>query len=99
MLSHRENSSTGETYYTSDYYSEKIANIKGWAAKSSGNSRSENLDLTSNYNVTINKHRISPLVGYSYLYNVSDGFSAGNGNFPSESYLYNNLVQRNLSYR
>ena len=93
MLSTKENISNGQTYYTSDYYSQNIANCKGWASKSTGIGRSDNLELTSKYEKTIKKHRISALVGYSYLYNVNDGFSAGNGNFSSESYLYNNLAQ------
>lgn len=92
-LSLKENSSTGQTYYTSDYYSQIIAACKGWASKSSANGRSDNLELTSKYDFSTGKHRANALIGYSYLYNVYDGFSAGNGNFPSESYLYNNLGQ------
>jgi len=97
MLSLKENTDEGQTYYTSDYYSMKstdgTTNIKGWAAKSSANGRSDNLEITSRYDLVAGKHRVSPLIGYSYLYNVYDGFSAGNGNFPSESYLYNSLAQ------
>jgi TonB-linked SusC/RagA family outer membrane protein len=93
MLSLRENAGEGETYYTSEYYSQNVGNINGWASKSSSNYRQDQLELTSKYDFTQNKHRVSALVGYSYLYNVSDAFSAGNGNFPSESYLYNNLAQ------
>ena len=36
MLSTKENISNGQTYYTSDYYSQNIANCKGWASKSTG---------------------------------------------------------------
>ena len=93
MLSSSENINRGETYYTSKYYGEATIGRKGWAAKSEDNGRSDNLELTSRYDFSVNKSRISALAGYSYLYNVYDGFSAGNGNFPSESYLYNNLVQ------
>lgn len=93
MLSMKENNSTGQTYYTSKYYSQLTAKNRGWASKSSSNGRSDNLELTSSYEKIFGKHRINPLVGYSYLYNVYDGFNAGNGNFPSESYLYNNLYQ------
>ncbi len=93
MLSLRENTSTGETYYTSNYYSQKTGDIRGSAGKSSSNGKSENLELTSRYDLNVKKHRLSALVGYSYLYNEYDGFNAGNSNFPSESYLYNNLAQ------
>jgi TonB-linked SusC/RagA family outer membrane protein len=91
MVSVKENTGEGQTYYTSDYYSQTKASIKGWAAKSSGNSRSDNLELTSRYDFMANNHRMSALAGYSYLYNVNDGFSAGNGNFPTQAYLYNNM--------
>lgn len=91
MLSMKESSSTSQTYYTSKYYSQVTAGCNGWASKSSGNSRSDNLELTSKYNFQIDQHRVSALVGYSYLYNVYDGFSAGNGDFPAETYLYNNI--------
>lgn len=91
MLSLKENTSTGQTYYTSKYYNDNILNRNGWASKSSDNGRNDNLELTSKYEFSLDKHRVSALAGYSYLYNVYDGFSAGNGNFPSESYLYNNI--------
>src|SRR5665811_677968 len=75
------------------YYSQATAQVRGSASKSSSNSLSDNMELTSKYNFTIDKSRVTVLAGYSYLYNVYDGFSAGNSNFPSESYLYNNLGQ------
>ena len=103
MLSRKDNTGTSQNYYTSEYYTQKskdpndqtrtVPFVRGSAGKSSSNGRSDNLELTSKYNFNINKHRITALVGYSYLYNVYDGFNAGNSNFPSESYLYNNLVQ------
>jgi TonB-linked SusC/RagA family outer membrane protein len=94
MLSMKEDISTSENYYTSKYYSEMTAKRNGWASKSSANGRSDNLELTSKYDFMLrDSHRISALVGYSFLYNVYDGFNAGNGNFPSEFFLYNNLVQ------
>ena len=93
MLSRKETGSTSQNYYTSKYYSQATAQIRGSASKSSSNNLSDNLELTSKYDFEIEKSRITALVGYSYLYNVYDGFSAGNSNFPSESYLYNNLAQ------
>ncbi len=93
MLSLKETTGTAQTYYTSKYYSQINADCKGWAAKSSYHSRSDNVEFTSKYYYNQKGHRLSALVGYSYLYNVNDGFDAGNGNFPSESYLYNDLAQ------
>ena len=69
----------------------KEDNYNGSASKSEGNYRSQTLEITSRYNHTWGEHRFEGLVGYSYLYNKYDGFSASNGNFPSVAYLYNNL--------
>lgn len=91
MMSMKENNSESETYYTSKYYSQRVANCHGWASKSTGNSRQDNIEITSQYRNNFGKHRLQALVGYSYIYNVADGYSAGNGNFPNETYLYNNL--------
>ncbi|MFT3738514.1 MAG: TonB-dependent receptor [Breznakibacter sp.] len=93
MVSLKENESAGQNYYTSDYYTQAVGQIRGTATKSSGNGTSKNLELTSKYNLSVGKNHLTALVGYSYLYNVNDGFGAGNSNFPSESYLYNNLGQ------
>jgi len=93
MLSRKESGGTSENYYTSQYYSLATAQVRGSASKSSSNSLSNNLELTSKYDFSIEKSRFTALLGYSYLYNVYDGFSAGNSEFPSESYLYNNLGQ------
>ncbi len=93
MLSREEQESTSQNYYTSDFYSQATADIRGTATKSSGNTQSDNLELTSSYDLVRGKSRLSALAGYSYLYNVYDGFSAGNSEFPSESYLYNDLAQ------
>jgi TonB-dependent starch-binding outer membrane protein SusC len=93
MVSLKEGDSESQNYYTSRYYSQATGKIRGTATKGSGVGRSENLELTSKYNKTIGKNNISALAGYSYLYNVNDGFSAGNSNFPSESYLYNSIGQ------
>nr|WP_321357653.1 SusC/RagA family TonB-linked outer membrane protein [uncultured Draconibacterium sp.] len=103
MLSRAETSVTSQDYYTSKFYSQStvdpedqyrtIARVRGSASKWSNNTKSDNLELTSKYNFTIDKSRVTALLGYSYLYNVYDEYSAGNSEFPSESYLYNNLDQ------
>ena len=96
MLSMRENITRGETYYTSKYYTYAQQDVTGYASKSESGSRSDNLELTSRYDFSIGKHHADVLVGYSYLYTVNDGFNAGNGDFPTEVYLYNNLGMGNF---
>lgn len=93
MASLYKYNSTDQDYYTSQYYSQKKDNVKGSANKSSANTRHDNIEITSRYEFSIQKHRISVLGGYSYLYKVNDRFDAGNRNFPTEVYLYNNLGQ------
>ena len=105
MVSRKESEETSENYYTSQYMDNKKvdlddhyrtvmkANSKGSASKSSGQTRSDNLELTSTYDFTLNQHHFTALAGYSFLYNVYDGFAGWDSNFPSEFYLYNNIGQ------
>lgn len=93
MLSMGEGISTSESYKTTEYYGiTRENNYNGYASKGESNSISKNMELTSRYHTTFNeKHRFDALVGYSYLYNEYDGFGAGNGNFSSSAFLWNNL--------
>lgn len=93
MVSLGEESSTSESYKTTEYYGiTREKDYNGYASKSEGNSLSKNLELTSRYHTTFNdKHRFDALAGYSYLENEYDGFGAGNGNFSSSAFLWNNL--------
>ncbi len=93
MVSLSQDESESENYYSSKFYSQAVGKINGSASKYSGNGQNESLEITSKYAKTIGLHSFTALAGYSYLYNVYDGFGAGNSNFPSESYLYNNLGQ------
>jgi len=93
MLSMNENVSSSESFTSAKYYSLATQdNYNGYASKSEGNSHSKSLELTSGYNrVFQNVHRFDAILGYSYLYNTYDGFGAGNGNFSTDAYLWNNL--------
>lgn len=98
MLSLNEGSSTSESFTSPKHYSlAREDNYNGSASKGEGNSISKNLEVTSRYHTTINEnHRLDALVGYSYLYNENDGFSASNGNFSSTAFLWNNLGNGSL---
>lgn len=93
MLSWNETNSTSETWTSPRYWSLAQQNdYNGYASKGEGNSTSKSIEVTSNYNKNFNRvHRFDAMVGYSYLYNQYDGFGAGNGNFSTEVYKYNNL--------
>jgi TonB-linked SusC/RagA family outer membrane protein len=49
------------------------------------------MDLTANYTLNIGAHNLTALAGYSYQQFNTEGVSAGNTNFPIDSFLYNNL--------
>jgi TonB-linked SusC/RagA family outer membrane protein len=49
------------------------------------------MELTANYIKTIGDHNFSALTGYSYQEFNTEGFSAGNYDFPIDGFLYNNL--------
>ena len=80
-----------EGYYTSQYYNQKIDGLKGNAYHSYAYEKHDNLELTSTYKHQWGEHRFEGLVGYSYQYNMYEGFNASNTNFMSDFYQYYNL--------
>ena len=89
MLSRRVTSDHNRGYYTSEYFSQKSENHTGY--HSQNEYTTDNLEVTSKYNHTWNKHRFDALVGYNYQYNVNEGFGANNYDYPTDFYLWNNL--------
>jgi len=83
--------------YNSGYYetSKNVQSIlssrKGYAEKSTSESNEDLLELTANYITSYGRHNINLLGGYTYNYQVNEGFNASNYNFPSDLYSYNNL--------
>ncbi|KGE15581.1 SusC/RagA family TonB-linked outer membrane protein [Sphingobacterium deserti] len=57
-----------------------------------------NFDWTGNYSLSVDRHKLDVLGGYSYSYFDNNGFSASGGNFPSDAYGYNNLGDGDLNY-
>ena len=88
-----------QMYYSKYYYSNYSswinegdpAGYNGSASTVQSNSTRKYLELTSTYDKMWGGHRLSALVGYSYNYNMYQGFSGWNSDFPTESYLYNSL--------
>ncbi len=98
QLSIDEGTSKSELWVSPRHYSLVLQNnYNGSASKGEGNSLSKSLEVTSKYRNTWNGvHRFEGLVGYSWLSNEYDGFNAGNGNFPTEAFKYNDLGQGTL---
>jgi TonB-linked SusC/RagA family outer membrane protein len=91
MLAQKDWNAHNKGYYTKDYYSQQVNNYTGSAYHNYDKQRVTNLELTSKYHKAINDHRIDALVGYSYQYEVKEGFNASNYNFPNDFFEYNNL--------
>ena len=89
--------SWGESHATSENWTSPLHQSlvrEGWngaASKSEGNHVSKNLELTSRYDAQWGDHRFNGIVGYSYLFDENDGFNAGNQDFSTTAFLWNNL--------
>lgn len=92
-LTLNESTGTSESFTTKEFYSlAKETNYNGYASKSEGNSQTKEMEITSRYSNTFkDDHRFEALIGYSYLENNYDGFNAGNGNFSTDYFEWNNL--------
>ncbi len=78
-------------YYTSKHYGQKNSYTTGYATQSYSYYKSDNLEITSTYKHQWGDHRFEALVGYSYQYNMNEGFNANNTNFLNDFFEYNNL--------
>lgn len=63
----------------------------GQASRSQDNTRSSVIETTVNYNKQAGNHNFDFTGGYSYQNIFSEGFSAGNNSFATNSFLYYNL--------
>ncbi len=92
MLSTDRYNAHDEGYYTSKYYDQVLNGHTGYAYHSYDYSKTDNLEITSNYKHTWNDdHRFDALIGYSYQYDMAEGFNANNTDFSSDYFEYNNI--------
>lgn len=54
-------------YNTTDYFSNQLNEWTGYAYHTQDETRTDNLELTSKYDLNVGKHRMNALVGYNYL--------------------------------
>ena len=92
MLSSRTSNGIDESYNTDKYQSNRWGGVMGSGSKSQNDFTEHMLELTSKYENSFGEHRISALVGYSWLNSVSSNFYASNSEFSTNAYLYNNLA-------
>ena len=91
MISWGETAATSEDWTSPLHQSLVREGWNGAANKSEGNSVSKNLELTTRYDAQWGEHRFNSIVGYSYLFKENDGFNAGNQDFSTTAFLWNNL--------
>ena len=91
MISWGETAATSEDWTSPLHQSLVREGWNGAANKSEGNSVSKNLELTTRYDAQWGEHRFNGIVGYSYLFNENDGFNAGNQDFSTTAFKWNNL--------
>ena len=91
MISWGETAATSEDWTSPLHQSLVREGWNGAANKSEGNHVSKNLELTSRYDAQWGEHRFNGIVGYSYLFNENDGFNAGNQDFSTTAFKWNNL--------
>ena len=91
MISWGESAATSEDWTSPLHQSLVREGWNGAANKSEGNHVSKNLELTSRYDAQWGEHRFNGIVGYSYLFNENDGFNAGNQDFSTTAFKWNNL--------
>lgn len=80
-----------EYYTTPNYYGNLLSEYNGYAAHTNDESRTDNLEITSKYDLNVGKHRMNALVGYSYQYYTYNRNYATNFDFPTTFFTYNNL--------
>jgi len=91
--------SSNRSNYMSGYSETKnhISNVRdgrnGYASRSTGSSVSNLLEITAEYNRTIEKHTFRLLSGYSYQDYTGENFNMSNYDFPTDAFSYNNMSQ------
>ncbi len=79
-------------YYTNSNLSyEQTSGLNGQASRNEQNTTDNILETTLEWNKRFKNHSFDAIAGYSYQDEFSEGFGAGNNNFTTNSYLYNNL--------
>lgn len=92
MLATNRFVSHDRTYYSSKYWECQLNGYNGAAYHTSNESRTDNLEVTTRYDLHVGKHRADALLGYSYQYYTWEKFAANNKNFPTDFFQWNNLA-------
>ena len=79
------------SYTNSNLIYEQTSGLNGTASRSEGAQTDNIFEANLNYNKLIKDHSFNVIAGYSYFNAFNEQFGAGNNNFSTNAYLYNNL--------
>lgn len=68
-----------------------MSSTKGYASRTSNNARNLSLEWLGNYSISLEKHNIRAMVGYSYQYWQNSGFSCDNKDFANDGLGADNI--------
>lgn len=80
---------------TKRHYSTTRNGRNGFASRSDDHTKTNYLELTSQYSQVLGNHNVTLLGGYSYQYNINEGGWINNYDFPTDKYSYNNIEAGN----
>ena len=79
------------TAYSENFNFSSTNGRRGYASRGTRLIQNSLLEFTTDYSKSIKDHHFTVLGGYSYQYDVTEGFSGNNSNFPTDLYTYNRL--------
>ena len=88
LVSRSKNNNNGGQGQTKQHLTTVRDGYNGYASKTSGQSIDNLLELTAEYEKSINSHKITALAGYSYQDNIWESAYQRNWNFPAGNYSY-----------
>lgn len=91
LASRVQNNNLTGNHTTFDHVNTTKNNLNGTASRSTYSNVENLLELTADYNKTIEKHHFTVLGGYSWQDNTYETFNAYNFDFPTDEYTYNRL--------
>lgn len=91
LASRVQNNNLTGNHTTFDHVNTTKNNLNGTASRSTYSNVENLLELTADYNKTIEKHHFTVLGGYSWQDNTYEIFNAYNFDFPTDEYTYNRL--------
>lgn len=91
MYTRKQRNIVAGSYLTWKHPTTTESGYKGQAYRYGRADESNFIELTANWQQTIDKHTLSAIVGYNYEDNMYEDFSITNRDFATDSYTYNKI--------